>query len=420
MKIYKSGIGTSIFIGILTILMSLFFVGVLILPLITNFPLMVYFPSVILFGLFSGIFIYNYIKTSYYKVVITSKELQLHDGFNIHRIALKNIKGYTVERFGYRIYSNLKTDKCLDVLSSIQQCHQFDTWLTSLYKNVEDVLIENELENEILDNKLDGTLEDNSRKAKNLKEAISGIVLFGTCMIGGVFYLYEQKDLFLVGLMVIPLILIVLVNVFKSLIGISNNRYSFPSILAPLILSSFFLTLITFFKLDMHNYTGVAIPMIIITIPCSILLLRGLRGVNIGSTGGLLTSISIVLIMLVYSLGASLIINKTVDSKLVSTFGAKVLDKHYSGNFKGKGAPSIEISPWAKKKATSNHEVYLKLYESLQIDDSVNVNVYEGFFGMQWLIFSKRHFQKKEEHLYENSDNSNTEDWDETENDWYE
>lgn len=190
--------------------------------------------------------------------------------------------------------------------------------------------------------------------------------------------------------LIAPVVFSLIVRYYKGTIIIDFSAGPYPTViwgLGAIILS---MVMKQYFSdNNTLEYQGVWVPSIIIAaLFCIPLLIPG-KDYKFADVVDISGRVMVMMIAFSYGLISTFMVNEIYDTSSPQTHQVTVLDKKRASGRRTPTTYSIVVSPWAGRKWKEKAGVDKKLYDKIQINDQVNIEVSNGSLGIPWFVVKK-------------------------------
>lgn len=390
MKEYKIGKGWAIFIYIFAPLFIALFVWLLIMPFLLDDASieMLYFFAPISLAMI-GIAVVGLLDTIKGKVIVSSDTLSIRSTFINRDLKFQEIKGFRVEQNYIFVLPNTEKKKRIKISSYIGNSSEFIMWLTSNFPDLHQVNEEKE-ETEILDNFDYGrNAEERSFRLNQAKKVSKVLNWAGGLILVWTLFIPEPYEYAILASISLPVIVLVSVIYYKGLIRIDEKKGSvYPTVFIAILMSSCGLFLRALLDYDILDYSNIWIPSIIIGTVMVALMVYATKEFNYKQAKGYFIVLTLIIFFWGYSFGSIVTLNCMYDKSVPQIYHSTVLDKRVSS---GKTTTYyFELLAWGAQTESDDVSVSEKLYNYLEVGDSVNIYLKRGQLEIPWFIVTAK------------------------------
>ncbi|CAM4384997.1 hypothetical protein SAMN06265348_11442 [Pedobacter westerhofensis] len=183
-----------------------------------------------------------------------------------------------------------------------------------------------------------------------------------------------------------PIVFIIILRIYKGLIRIGTSKSSpYPSI--PFGLAAVIICLIIkCFRYSIMDYHHVWQPALLVAIVLVVILMVANKSFSRISESRIMGIVLIMICSFLYGFCTVVCLNCVYDTSNSRYYQARVLDKWVS-NGRTK-AYHFKISQWREGGDTENIQVSRQMFDRINIEDPMNVYLYEGRLKIPWYVIT--------------------------------
>ena len=391
MKEYKLAKGWAIFIYITAPLLIALSGWVLLMPIIpgmeNDLPEGYYWFLALISIAMIALMVIGILDAIKGKLIIDKNKIYTSGIFATKELYFHEIKGYRIADKFIFIEPLKKDKKVIKVSSYLSKTDEIKEWLIENYSDLD--LTQAIAEKKAIINNTAFGLTKKEREEK-LRHAHTTTTVFNwTGGLIGLWTLFLPKpyELAIIVCVSFPIIAIMVLKYFKGLIRFDQKDGSaYPSLFWAIFATCLSVSLRSLLDFNILDYSKMWPPVIIISIICvGVILYQNEEFKDV--VFPYITLLSILLIMLAYAYGAVVALNCTFDRSQPELFNAKILNKNiHSGKSK---TYHFDLTPWGPQKESEEVTVSKDLYNSVEINDTVNIHFMKGKFEIGWFEISK-------------------------------
>ncbi|GAA4319519.1 hypothetical protein GCM10023149_18260 [Mucilaginibacter gynuensis] len=316
------------------------------------------------------------------KLIITQQSFIRNTLFGQKEIHFDDVKGFNKDNKNIYIRSKSSSRKII-ISENTGKVKALKEWLSQNFINLD--VVEYEQERQAILSNTDYGYSDEDRISK-LEQAktlarfinIAGIVI--ALWIG--FYTKPYLLAIVIGI-VFPLIPLVAIKTSNGLIKFDSKKNSaHPSLLIAFLAPTIALVFRCIFDFDILLYQNLLLISGGVFIALIVALLMGAPFFDFkGEKAGLIVGI---ILIYVYSFVTTALINTTFDKSAPEYYHAKVLDKSVH---RGKSTTyHLQLAPWGPNHESKDETVSQDMYNSVDVDEDVNVELKKGLLDAPWYV----------------------------------
>lgn len=330
--------------------------------------------------------VYMLISTRKYKLTVSDSQITETGVFTTIVIQRTDIDGFKIDGNILTVLPRQKGDKKIRIngYQYLENHHRLINWLNYQFDELGHKEYVKETE-EILSNPDFGFTDE--EKAAKFKKARLVARVYNIISFGFLITPYIDDSIVLHIIMLIyPFVGILLLYLNNGIIRMdTRGKTNYPYITFGLIIPSLCLTIIAFNTYEVLGYANIWIPVLVIGAVLFVLLSEANKKI----LGEKYKSqfLSIIIVIVFYVFGASVVINCDFDRSAPINTTAKVVKQ-----FKTTGkiiTYSLTLSPWGSRQRDEDVNIPGLLYHRISPGDTVQVNVKKGFLRIPWFYISK-------------------------------
>jgi hypothetical protein len=226
-----------------------------------------------------------------------------------------------------------------------------------------------------------GTSKEERINALNKARRINRIIFYLIIAVSIASFVFTKyNDIFTIVLCLIPFFLLLLVPLSNGLIKIETKTVSlYVSIIHELFLPIAALVLrVYIFSPPIINWEKIILPSAVLTLLFVIFFVITNKNEKVQKG----TVVCFLFFAMIYSVPAIINLNNIGKHEITETYTPVVYDKKISsGRTKDY---YLTVSPWGRHEKDNKIEVSKRLYESLEINDNIRINIFEGKLGIKY------------------------------------
>jgi hypothetical protein len=390
MKEYKLAKGWSILIYVLAPLLTALFVWLPIMMLtdeknhdLKSFWIML--PICIGMIVIAAVSFLDAIKGVF---VIDSDKLFNKSTLSYRCLMFDEIKGFRITDKYIFIEPIDPSKKKIKITTYIEKKDEIIDWLSSHYSDLDVVSVTQEYEKILADEKFGWTEEEREKKLNQARKAAKIVNWTGGIIAAWTLLIADPYELAILSSIAIPIICLIVLKYFNGLIRIDQRKDSaYPSIFIGIFASAMALLMRALKDYIIFNHANVWLPTMSIVLVYTSLLVITSKEFNLRKVKSYVTILAILIPTFCYSYGTVIVLNCMYDKSNPELFNAEVLDKRINS---GKSTTYyIKLSAWGRQQEIDEVSVSKKLYNEVEIKDSVNIFFMKGRFEIPWIEITK-------------------------------
>jgi len=322
------------------------------------------------------------------KVIIENDLITVTDTFKTRQIAFGEIKGV---RFGQKVIQ-IVPNKPGNAVITIRNFTEFGNsselanYLTSTFPDLDAADVKDQQEQLLADTNLGFTAEDRQGRLDTAKKIA---ILYNTLgVIVAVMFLILKQPLFTIIAIAYPLLGIIIMLSSKGLIKFfsQRNKSIYPFIFFGFIAPAIVLIIKTFTLYHFYSTDNIWLPFLGAGGIIAVLLF--IIGVNRSLSGGIVGQVMLMLFAsLAFTFGSIGQLNCSFDTSPDQIYKASVLGHHITH---GKNtAYYLYLSTWGPCHQQKQIDVGSKMYNEVNVGDSVKVILKPGLLHIPWFVVSR-------------------------------
>ncbi len=384
MKEYRIAKGWALFIYVFAPLLIALFGYLLLSPLFSNSisPTAYWFLAPVSIAML-GLCVVGLLDTMNGKVIMDGKGLHLKSTLSNRSLSFNQIKGYRIDKnyvYVLPMQEGLKQIKISNYTGKVEEITQ---WLADTYPDVDQLNVEKE-QQAILDNYDFGrNTEERTLQLAQAKKYATILNFIGGGTAAWAFFKPEPYEYAILVCIIAPLLAVVAIFWFKGLIRVDERQDSaYPSVALGILFPACALVVRSLLDFNILDYANIWPPASIIAIGLVVVILMGTREFSIKNTRGVITILSLALMLFAYAYGAVVTLNCIYDSSPTETYQAKVIDKHIS---KGKSTTYyLNLTPWGPQSKEEDVTVTEEMYDRVEPGTAVDIYLQKGLYHIPW------------------------------------
>ncbi len=174
---------------------------------------------------------------------------------------------------------------------------------------------------------------------------------------------------------------------YKGLIRIDEKKGSaYPTIFFAILMTSCGLFLRALLDYDIFDYSNIWTPSVIIGVVMITIVVFGTKEFKFQKAKDYFSVLSLTIFFFGFGYGSIVTLNCMYDESIPQTFQSQVIEKRISS---GKRTTYyLELSAWGTQTESDDVSVSEELYESLELDDNVNIYLKKGLFEIPWFMIT--------------------------------
>jgi len=321
------------------------------------------------------------------KLTITGDSVEVLRAFSRRSLSLNEIKGYRKVKDVYMLIPG-SGSKALRIPQYLENYASVKTWIEEKFKDVDAVQVEEETK-EILSNDQFGfTVEDREamlKKAKTIARIVNGAATGLAVWL--LVYPTPYVPLMFAAL-ILPVVALYIIWRFKGIVTVNDaTKSAYPSMQVTLFFCCLLLFVRAMINYDLYAYQKLwqwvaVVTMVLSAAVYSIAFTGPHKTINKKPVFFLL-----VVLFAGYSYGAIIFANCHYDTSKAQVYKLPVIDKHISS---GKAKTYYITTPaWGRFTGQQDISVAASVYESVSMNDTVNIYLLQGKLGIPWYFLDK-------------------------------
>ena len=342
-----------------------------------------YFLCVIGLALiFIAYYVYREVTVS--KVTLSEDEIIVTNSFSTKSLSMEYIKGYRRgEKDALLIVAKDESAKPLQISSYFENYKEIRAWVQDHLQDVDAVAIEQETKEILADENFGSSVDEREHNLKSARKVTS--LINGAAIVACLWcFIYPTPYKILMSLLLaLPFLAFGIAWRFKGLVKLADNKKTaYPSIILTVMLPSLGLLIRALIDYDLYLYSPLLKPALLILIVVSLAwftLCKDAINLTANKTGVIITLIGLTAC---YAYGATVFINGYYDNSKAQVFSVQVKDKHISS---GKHTTYyLTVEQWGRYNNDEDLSVSKKLYQSINVSDTVHVYLQQGKLNVPW------------------------------------
>jgi len=327
------------------------------------------------------------------KVIISDYSVKYISIWGSKEIVNKDVKGYRVLDKRIVIYplDSLSSKINIKDYSSIGDSFELIKKLSGIYTDLDAVSYQDNINEIYNNNEFGNTKEDRISALKKSKRTAliyncGGILIFIISLIFTEFIL--KDDLIKIVFVLYPIAGIILLILSKGLIKlVSGKNSAFGSLIAGMYTSTIASLIIFITHYDFVTVSNLCLPVLIISVVIGIVVWKYGYDKSENAVKGQL--ILLILISIFYACPLTMFVNCKLDASAPTVYKSKILGRDISHN-NGRNYCHITISTWgAEQQYSPVLHIDQKLYDNLESEQFVNVNIKHGLLNIPWFYVTE-------------------------------
>ncbi len=293
------------------------------------------------------------------------------------------IKGYRkTEHFTFLESNNGK--KSIKLSGYLEKRDEIETWIITNFPNLE-LVEKNEETQEILRNQEFGwSVKQREEKLKQARKTTKILNWSGGILALASMLIINHYKYAILVCVIFPLICLAVIKHYKGLIRIDERKdSSYPSVFWTIFASTAVLVLRSLLFYKIFDYSNAWLPAISIAVGYLAILMLNNKGYVFYKAEKISSMIMMfIFIIFGYAYGSVIILNCVLDNSNAEIYKTTVINKRISSG--KRTSYYLKLAPWASLSESKEVQVTNKVYDEVEPNDAVSVEMMEGKLNIPW------------------------------------